>query len=104
MGMSEDQGRSRVRRIDGWLADVGIPDEDTRGDIAVDLADILAASQRVQELLEDLIVGGSAMSADDALDKASEIEVQLFTELASHLDTLQKAWPVLLDHFAERVA
>jgi hypothetical protein len=94
--------RSRVGEIDRWLVEMGVDDPNKRGDIAVDLADILAASGRTSELLTELLAAGSSMSAQDSLDKASEIEVQLFTEMANHLDALRGRWSALVDHLSER--
>jgi hypothetical protein len=95
-----------TREIDRWLLGVGINEEGARADLAVDLADILAAAQRVESDLRSLLslVAPSGKEADEALALAADIEVQLFTEAQSHMKTLQKAWPYLLQRLEQRAS
>ncbi len=87
-----------TKSIADWLVAIDITEPALRADISVDLADILAAARQVESdvhlLLERRPIAGTM--ADDALAVATNIEVQLFTELSSHLDSLRRAWPRLL--------
>ena len=81
-----------------WLLAIGISDAKLRAEVSVDLADILAAAHRVEKDMSSLMkapyAGGPG--GDAALAVAANIEVQLFTELASHLRTLRSTWPRVL--------
>lgn len=82
-----------------WLRAAGLGDHERRADLAVDLADILTAAEVVQANVNALLNlrPDSATEADTALTIAAEIEAQLFGELKGHLESLEKAWPVLLE-------
>jgi hypothetical protein len=82
-----------------WLLDIGISDPKLRAEISVDLADILSAARKVEDDLGLLTKPRSAggPEPDAALSIAANIEVQLFTELASHLRTLRVSWPKVLE-------
>lgn len=94
-----EQNVDLTRRLREWLNRAGIDEERTQSAVAVDAADIVAAGEKVAELLETMMRADpeSPDGADRALTAATEIEVQLFTELKSHLQTLQKAWPKVLE-------
>lgn len=88
-----------TQRLREWLDRVGIDAKADQASIAVDAADIVAASEKVAALLEVMIEADarSPTGADEALTVAAEIEVQLFTELKSHLRSLEKLWPKVLE-------
>jgi hypothetical protein len=81
-----------------WLRRVGLEDKAV-AEAAVDTADIIAAADQVKALVERMTEcdPATALGADQALTAASEIEVQLFTELKSHLETLEDVWTLLLE-------
>jgi len=87
-----------TRSIDAWLKKVGLRDEDTVAQAAVDLADLLHAAADVRDLLAQLMAKDlkNQKAADEALQLAANIEVQLFTELKGHLESLQQIWPKVL--------
>lgn len=96
----------RVRRnvemthiLTEWLQRAGLSDHPNRADLAVDLADILAAAEMVRESVEALLKLNPTMpdEADSALTIAAAIEAQLFGEIKGHLGSLEVAWPVLLE-------
>lgn len=94
-----EQNVNLTRRLREWLSRTGLKHEGTQAGIAVDAADIVAAAEQVNGLLEAMMRTNpeSPGGADEALTAAAEIEVQLFTELRSHLETLEEAWPKLLE-------
>jgi hypothetical protein len=77
--------------------DVGGPD--AAAESAVDLADILHAAADVRALLTELLATDPVIpsQADRALQVAANIEVQLFSELKAHLESLERAWPRVLE-------
>lgn len=81
-----------------WLRRLALEGE-LAAEVAVDVADILAAAEAVKELSLSMMKADPSVprEADAALTAAAEIEVQLFTELKSHLETLERAWPRLLE-------
>jgi len=87
-----------TRALGEWLRKVGVQNDEQRADVAVDLADILAAAGQVRTDVRRLLAldPSKAEEADAALTLAANIEVQLFTELKGHLQTLEEAWPDLL--------
>lgn len=88
-----------TKAFSDWLSAIGISDPKLRAEVSVDLADILAAARQVESDMRSLMKtrpsGGA--EADAALAVAANIEVQLFTELASHLKTLRTTWPKVLE-------
>jgi hypothetical protein len=88
-----------TKSIADWVAAVGIADPTLKADLSVDLADILAAARQVERDVEVLLrlPPATTSGAEQALALATNIEVQLFTELSSHLNSLRRAWPKLLE-------
>jgi outer membrane murein-binding lipoprotein Lpp len=88
-----------TKAIADWLVEAGVADAKQRADISVDLADLIAAARQVEADVKSLVQQrpATASEADKALALATDIEVQLFTELSSHLDSLRRAWPKLLE-------
>lgn len=88
-----------TKTIANWLVGVDVADAKVRAEISVDLADIIAAASQVEADVKALVHRhpASAADVDKALALATNIEVQLFTELSSHLDSLRRAWPTLLE-------
>jgi hypothetical protein len=88
-----------TRSIDRWLQQIDVGGPDAAADSAVDLADILHAAADVRSLLTELLATNpnAPSQASQALQLASNIEVQLFTELKAHLDNLEQAWPKVLE-------
>lgn len=84
-----------TKSIDAWLRRVGLRDEDTVAQAAVDIADLLHAASDVRDLLGQLMAQDlkNQKAADEALQLAVNIEIQLFSELKDHLESLQQAWP-----------
>lgn len=87
-----------TQRLGEWLRKLTL-EEEVIADLAVDTADIIAAAEAVKELTDSMMKTdlSEPTEADAALSAATEIEVQLFTELKSHLETLERAWPRLLE-------
>ncbi len=85
--------------IDSWLHQIRASDDDFIAQVSVDLADILRAAEDVRAELDKLLTGKltDAQSADEALQGAANIEVQLFTELKHHLESLEPLWPTVMD-------
>ncbi|HEX8850743.1 MAG TPA: hypothetical protein VF761_14530 [Gemmatimonadaceae bacterium] len=96
-----------TRAIDAWVQGLRSGDEDFAAQVSVDLADLLHAAGAVRTELQKLLSADLAdpSSADDALQSAANIEVQLFTELKEHLESLAVLWPRVQDalqHSTER--
>ena len=87
-----------TRSIDNWLRKIGLRDDETVAQAAVDLADLLHAAADVREMLERLktLDTSGSKGADEALQLAANIEVQLFTEIKAHLESLERSWPLVL--------
>lgn len=87
-----------TQRFENWLRRLALEDK-LVSELAVDTADIVAAAEAVKKLLLSMMRKDPAVppESDAALSAAAEIEVQLFTELKSHLETLERAWPSLLE-------
>lgn len=87
-----------TKSIDAWLKKVGLRDEDTVAQAAVDLADLLHAASDVRDLLGQLMAKDlkNQKEADEALQLAVNIEIQLFSELKDHLESLHQTWPKVL--------
>lgn len=87
-----------TRSIDTWLRAIGLRDDETVAEAAVDLADLLHAATDVREMLERLktVDTSTPEGADQALQLAANIEVQLFTEIKTHLGSLERSWPLVL--------
>lgn len=81
-----------------WLVEIGISDAKERAELSVDIADIIAAAHQVEADVVRLTrhPPGTKSGATEALELATNIEVQLFTEMSSHLDSLRRVWPRLL--------
>lgn len=88
-----------TRRLRAWLKNLDTLNDEGAASIAVDVADIITAADKVAELAVTMLSEdvSSPAGADKALAAAAEIEVQLFTELKSHLATLEESWPFLLE-------
>ncbi len=86
-----------------WLRSAGLGEHPKRADLAVDLADILTAAEAVREDVEALLTLKPTVpgEADTALTMAAAIEAQLFGELKGHLQSLESAWPSLLERLDE---
>src|SRR4051812_38828181 len=103
MANEADETVALTTHIADWLVKAGVNDAKQRADISVDLADLIAAAHEVEADVKSLVKQrpASVSDADKALTLAGNIEVQLFTELASHLDSLRRVWPKLLKRLAE---
>jgi hypothetical protein len=86
-----------------WLASLDFKAE-ARASIAVDLADVLAAARSAERCVEELLSLDPSKpdQADRAVKVAADVEVQLFTELKTHLESLRRSWPAVLERLAER--
>ena len=93
MDASEDPAVALTDRLGGWLKAADCVNEPMRTDIAVGLADVLAAARRVQSGVEALLAVDprNAADADRALSIAAELEAYLFGEMRSHLESLENA-------------
>ncbi len=91
-----------VDAIDRWLQMIDPGNPAAAADSAVDLADLLHAAADVRALLADLMAidPRNASKADEALQIAANIEVQLFTELRGHLESLQESWPRIMERLS----
>lgn len=98
--------RNLVRAIDQWVINLGPESTDSAPQIAVDLADILRASDKVRALVGELIAIrlSGPQGAGRALEVAGFIEVQLFTELKGHLENLEVLWPDILERLDTRAS
>lgn len=103
---SPQQTVQLTQELTSWLARSGLADSREQGDLAVDLADLLAASKQVAHDVTALLAINPLVpeEADRALGLAANIEVQLFTELAGHLDSLRESWPKVLERLERLTA
>ncbi len=94
--------REFVRQLSTWLSSVGVTDADERAEVAVDLADLLRAAEVVRlELSKLLAPHPAAVTTDDTLQAVANIEVQLFTELKWHLESLETRWQRVVETVAK---
>ena len=93
-----DENVALTQSLEDWLRKLAL-DEEVIADLAVDTADIVAAAEAVKALTDSMMKTNPSKptEAETALSAAAKIEVQLFTELKSHLETLERAWPRLLE-------
>jgi thioredoxin-like negative regulator of GroEL len=84
--------------VDAWLTRAEVADAEDVAQMAVDLADLLHAAARAREALNELIriMGTSQAERDRELKLVATIDVQLFTELRGHLESLRAAWPAVV--------
>ena len=92
-----------TKALGDLLRKLGVQADQQRADVAVDIADILAAAGQVHTDVRRLLAldPSKADEADTALTLAANIEVQLFSELKGHLATLEDAWPGILARLDE---
>lgn len=94
--------REFVRQLSAWLSSVGLTDADERAEVAVDLADLLRAAEAVRQQLSKLLLPQHAdVESDDTLQAVANIEVQLFTELKWHLESLETRWQLVVETVAK---
>jgi hypothetical protein len=101
---NSDKHVELVRSLESFFRAIGFDSEGTT-DVATDLADILYAATDAHRLVDGMLAA-DIENADDAkglLQMAADIDVQLFTELKDHLESLEQAWPGVLDA-VERLA
>ena len=93
-----------THRISQWLQRSGVTGEPL-SDLPVDLADSLAAAERTQALLEELLCldATQASQAERALALAAEIEAQISSELLPHVTSLEGVWPAVVELLSSRV-
>jgi len=87
-----------TKAADDWLHRINFGKEDRIAQIAVDIADLLHASARAKDALEELFRSplDSEAGRNDALQLAGIVDVQVFTELRGHLTSLRKQWPSVM--------
>lgn len=88
-----------THNLRNWLQGARLDEEPASTDLAVGLADFVAAAARAQDRVEALLKLDPAVpgQADEALTLAAELEAYLFTEIKSQLERLEAAWPRLLE-------
>lgn len=95
---STAQHLERTKAIGRWLQVVA-PDDKRLQDAAADLADIIYAAADVSELVNDLIKADC--STEDgrwrAAQLATDVLVQLESEIKPHLDSVLPPWRKLLE-------
>lgn len=99
MTMSPTETVALTHALTRWLRKAGVSDDHVVADLAVDLADIVAAGQAVRDAVEGLLRQDprNAGEAGAALALVGDMEAQLFGEMKDHLNSLESAWPVLLE-------
>ena len=93
-----------THRIAQWLERSGATGEPVSG-LPVDLADALAAAERVKALLEELLGLDVTRTseAERALALAADMEAQIVSELLPHVTSLERAWPGVVEALGTRV-
>lgn len=78
-----------------WLRNAGVE----RSELAMDVADILAAAKHIARLVEQTLRldPREPAEADEALSHLAEMRAWLFTEMKPHLTALEETWPALED-------
>jgi hypothetical protein len=94
-----------THQISQWLQRSGVTGEPMSG-LPVDLADALAAAERVRTLLDELLRLDMAQvsQAEKALAIAADMEAQISSELLPHVTSLERVWPSVVEGLGERVS
>lgn len=84
-----------AKELAAWLRHAGV--EQT--DLAVDIADLLAAAKHIDSNVRSLLTLdlGNQKDAEAAAEKVGEMEVWLFTEMKPHLENLESGWQAVED-------
>lgn len=103
MTMSPRETVALTHALGQWLRKAAVGDDAIVADLAVDLADIIAAGEFVREAVDELLRHDplDPREADAALTLAAEMEAQLFGEMREHLSSLEIVWPKLLTRLDE---
>jgi hypothetical protein len=85
----DSEHRARAGRIEDWLKKIRGP-----ADVAIDLADVLYAGQRADEILSELLTLNleDPSGRDRAADLTAELHAWLFGEMKHHLEQLEANW------------
>ena len=84
-------------RLTRWMERAGVPDGATQADLGVGFADILHAASEAQRVLDQVVAldPTSPVGAEQALGHLGYLHTLFLGEIKSHLEDLDKAWPVL---------
>ena len=93
-----------THEISQWLQKSGATAGPLTG-LPVDLADALAAADRIRSSLGQLLRLNprEASQAEEVLALAADIEAQISSELLPHVAALEAAWPGVVEALGEHV-
>lgn len=86
-------GVQQAERLAAWLRGAGVEDSGA----AVDVADVLAASNHLQRLVEQLLTLDPRKpdEAERGLSLVTEMRAWMFTEMKPHLEALVGVWDAI---------
>ena len=86
-------GPQQAERLAAWFRSAGVGDSGA----AVDVVDILAASNRLQSLVDQLLALDPRKpdEAERGLSVVTEMRAWMFTEMKPHLESLAGVWDAI---------
>lgn len=83
----------QAERLGAWLKNAGVGESSA----AVDVADILDASNHLQRLVDQLLALNprNPVEAEQGLSLVTEMRAWMFTEIKPHLESLARLWDAI---------